>query len=1003
MKTIKLCTSKKSIFLWLLMVVFLQSAFSQNMLDIKGKISDANDEGIPFANVSVKNTSEGVSTDINGNYQIKATEGAVLTISSIGYKTVEITVGKNTTINVTLEEDTTTLSEIVVVGYGIQKKKDLTGAVSVVNTDELSKRVATTVAESLQGLATGVSVRGSSQPGAEPKIEIRGLKNLQNANPLYVIDGLITSANRDFNPNDIESIQILKDAAAAAIYGSRAANGVIIITTKKGREGSMKFEISSKTSFTTLPRYSLTSTPEFARLNYQAYDNAGLARANLKESVNTDWQDAVFNTGIIQDYNASASGGGANTNYFISLNYFRNKGAVISTDFNRKSIRVNTSGKKGIFTIGENFAYSHTTVDEMSGNPFVDVVRMLPTIPIYDDRNPGGYGYGEQGVANTFGTNPIALADLVDSENKNYRLRGNIWAEVKPFDFLTYKISYGLENSFDEYRYLRKVGNWTLNQPYDPSAFSQRMAKYQSQILDNTLTFKKEFNKHNVTIMLGNAYQKTFYKFVQGTKRNLPVATEDGSYFTELALGNSGIVTGETQEANLISYFGRLEYSYNDKYLLNAILRRDGYSKFSYANKWENFPSISFAWRLSKESFFNIAAINDLKLRASYGELGSGNIGNYDFQAIINTYPGIILGRDQLLYPGAIQVELVNKNLRWERLIQQNYGIDMALFKNKLEFSAEYFDAKTDGVLFRYPILLTTGNDGGSPMANGATMQNKGVEFNLSYKKTINDDFNFNAAINFTKLNNKLVSLGNGLNRSIQGNTVTEVGEPVGMWYLLKTDGIFQSYEEIDSYRSSNGTVIMPTAQPGDIKFVDYNDDGQITEEDKHVVGNPWPKFEMGLNASANYKGFDFSMNWIGSFGADVYNGFRSVVDRFDDDSNYRTGITPWTAENPNTDFPRIVKTSTLNSRGDSDRWLEDGSFVRLKYIGVGYTIPTETLKSIGLDNIRLSLSGQNILTFTKYQGLDPEFVNGSIFHRGHDNFAYPNARIYSLGVDIRF
>lgn len=1002
MRILGLHTTKKIFFISLFIVVFFQGVYAQNSLSVNGKVTDQDGVGIPFASIVVKNSNQGVSTDVDGNYTITVKEGEVLIISSLGYKTLEVVVSGNKTLDIVLEDATATLGEVVVVGYGTQKKKDLTGAISVVASKEVSKRIATTVAESLQGLATGVTVRGSTQPGSEAKIEIRGLKNLQNSNPLYVIDGLITTANRDFNPNDVESIQILKDAAAAAIYGSRAANGVIIITTKKGKEGPMKVEISSKTSFSTLPQYNLTSTPEFARLNYQAYENGGLTRANLREDINTDWQRAVFNTGVIQDHNASVSGGSKNSSFFLSLNYFRNKGAVISTDFNRKSIRVNTTGTKGIFTLGESFAFSHAKADEMSGNPFVDVVRMLPTIPIYDDRNPGGYGYGEQGVANTFGTNPIALADLVDSENSNYRLRGNVWAEVKPFDFLTYKISYGLENSFDEGRFLRKLGNWTLNQPFDPSTFSQRFAKSQSQILDNTLTFKKEYKKHNITLVLGNAYQKAFYKFVSGVKRNLPIAT-DGTYFTELALGNSGVANGASYESNLLSYFGRLEYNYDDKYLLNAVFRRDGSSKFSKNNKWENFPSLSLAWRLSNESFFNVDMINDLKLRASYGELGSGEIGSYDFQGVINTYAGVIFGSNQALYPGATQVQLTNNELKWERLIQKNYGIDLAMFNNKFQLSAEYFDAKTENVLFGYPILITTGNDGGNPIANGATMQNRGVEISLSYKQAVNDALNFNASINFTKLKNRLVSLGNGLNRSIQGITITEVNESVGMWYLLKTDGLFQNQTEIDNYKSSNGTIIMPYAKPGDIKFVDYNNDGQITEEDKHVVGNPWPKFEMGLNLGADYKGFDFSMNWIGSFGADVYSGYRSVVDRFDDDSNYRAGIVPWTPENPNTDFPRIAKESTLNSRADSDRWLEDGSFVRLKYIGLGYTIPKEVLNFAGIEDIRLNLSGQNIFTITKYQGLDPEFVNGSIFHRGHDNFAYPNAKIYSLGFNIRF
>jgi hypothetical protein len=405
---------------------------------------------------------------------------------------------------------------------------------------------------------------------------------------------------------------------------------------------------------------------------------------------------------------------------------------------------------------------------------------------------------------------------------------------------------------------------------------------------------------------------------------------------------------------------------------------------------------------VSNESFFKVDFINDLKVRASYGELGSGNIGNYEYQGFINTFGAIVLGDGQALYPSATQVRLANDELRWEKLKQTNVGIDLGMLDNSLRITADYFVARTEDVLFGFPILMTTGNDGGNPISNAATIENKGFELDLSYSKKIND-FSYNASINFTKLNNKLVSLGNGQNESIQGNTITREGSAVGMWYLLQTDGLFQNQEEIQSYVNSAGTVIMPNAQPGDIRFKDVNDDGEITNEDKDIVGSPWPKFEMGLNAGASYKSFNFSMNWIGSQGADVYNGFRSVVDRFDDDSNYRTGIQPWTAENPNTDFPRIVKATTLNSRGDSDRFIEKGDFIRLKYVGIGYNLPENLIKKVGFTSARFTLSAQNIITITKYLGLDPEFSNGNIFQRGVDVGSFPNLKTYSLGMEFSF
>jgi len=978
---------------------------------LSGKVVSANDE-IPLLGVTVmiQGTNNGVVTDFDGNYEIQISKSdAVVEFSYIGFKTQVIPVNNQKIINIYLLEDLSNLDEIIVVGYGTQQKKDLTSAISVVNSDQIQKRQSTTVAESLQGLASGVNVRGGGQPGQEARIEIRGLKNLQNANPLYVIDGLITTANRDFNPNDIESIQILKDAAAAAIYGSRAANGVIIITTKKGKKGPLQINVSSKLSLTEVPQYDLAGQEEFVRLNNMAYDNAGIPRQDLNLDVNTDWQEEVFRTGLIQDQNVSFSGGGENSSYFMSGNYFGNKGTVIDTKFERVSFRVNSSGEKGIFSVGENLAISNSNNNEIGGpealrgNPFIDVVRLFPTIPVRDESNPGGYGYGKSGVANTFGANPIAISNLIDQTIENLRIRGNVWAEIDPFPFLKYRVSFGYETSFDNFKYLRKEGSWTLNQPFDPSFTSQNRAQSQTELLENTLAFDKKFGKHDISLLLGTTYQKDTYEQINGLKRNLLINPNTGNYFDVLDLGDQAQVGGFKNEASLLSYLGRFEYNYDDRYLLNAVFRRDGSSRFSDENKWATFPSLSAAWRLSNESFFNIENISELKLRVSYGELGSGNIGNYEYQGFINTFGAIVMGNGQSLFPSATQIRLANSQLRWETLKQTNIGVDLSMFNNKLQFTADYFIARTEDVLFGFPILLSTGNDGGNPIANAATVENRGFEFNVSYNKVVNDDLSFNASVNLTTLDNELVNLGSGLNESIQGNTITRVGGPVGMWYVLQTDGLFQNQEEIDNYTNSEGDVIQPGALPGDIRFRDINDDGEITNKDKEIVGSPWPDFEMGLNVGLNYKNFDFSMNWIGSFGATVFNGYRSIVDRFDDDSNYRAGVQPWTPENPNTDFPRVAKGTTLNSRADSDRWLEDGSFARLKYIGLGYNIPANTLEKIGFSKVRLSISAQNIITITNYQGLDPEFSNSNIFQRGVDLGAFPNVQTYSLGVEFGF
>jgi len=812
---------------------------------------------------------------------------------------------------------------------------------------------------------------------------------------------LITTANRDFNPADIESIQILKDASAAAIYGSRAANGVIIITTKKGSAGPMQVSFSAKTTVQTMPRYDLAETDEFARINYMAYDNANVPRQKLNLSNNTNWQDVAYQTGLVQDYNMDFSGGSKDGTYFVSAGYFKNKGAVISTGFDRYNFRVNTKSTKGIFTVGENLAVSNAKTDEISGNPVLDVVRLLPTIPVYDAANPGGFGYGNENSARTFGTNPLAIASLEDRTNENLRIRGNLYSELQLLKSLKYRVSFGYETSRDHYTYLRKEGSWTLNQAYDPAILNEFRGESSTILIENTLNFNEKFGKHSISAIAGQSYQKDKYARISGTKRNI-LANPSGGYYDVLDQGNEPQTAGYRTQANLVSYFGRVEYNYDDKYLVNGVIRTDGVSRFGPSYKYGTFPSVSAAWRISKEEFFHSSWIDDLKLRANYGTLGSSNIGPYDYIAIINTFSTVPFGSSQAVQQGATQVKLANSDLKWEQVTQQNYGFDAAFLQNKLSITAEYFTSKTKDVLIEYPLLISTGNDGGNPFVNGATLGNHGFELSASYQNNTKA-FKYNAALNFTTLNNKVISLGYNKNRTFVGNTVTQVGDPIGMWYVLQTDGLFQNAAEVANYKNSAGKIIQPDAKPGDIRFSDTNGDGTITNADKVIAGSPWADYEIGLNLGASYKGFSLTMDWFGSFGAKVFNGPRSVTDNFSDNSNYRAGVQPWTPENPNTTVPRAFYGSTTNSRGDTDRWLENGSFARLKYIGLTYSLPRHMLDKIGFSTAQITLSGQNLITITKYTGLDPEFSNNSIFEKGYDFGAFPNLKSVSLGVQFGF
>ena len=984
-----------------LSVCLINGVKAQQARDITGTVSDEKGTALQGVSVVVKGTTMATVTNDEGVYHISTGAGTILVFSSVGYTSREVTVNTGEKTDVTLKSAATDLNEVVVVGYGTQLKKDLTGAVSVVKTADVLRRQSTTVAEALQGLATGIRVRGGGRPGSEALIQIRGAKNLTGTNPLYVVDGLITEANRDFNSFDIQSIQILKDASAAAIYGSRAANGVIIITTKQGKDGPMKIQASARYTVQKMPRYDLMETPDFMKLNYQAYDNAGVARQQLDSSVNTDWQDVAFRPGAVKDLNMSFSGGGNNGSYYVSGGYFGNKGTVIGTDFNRYNLRVNTQGTKGIFSIGENLAISNANVSDMQGNPVVDVYRLLPTIPVYDDSHPGGYGYGDEQKARTFGTNPLAIANLVNSGVENFRVRGNLWSELKFTPFLKYRLNLGYETSRDHYKYLKKDGFWTLNQSYDPSIANENRASYENKLIENTLSFKKQFGKHDISAILGQSFQKQTYAQIWGSKRNI-VRDASGRYYDVLDQGDGGQLGGYRQEADLISYFGRVEYAYDNRYLLNGVLRYDGTSRLGTGYKTGYFPSVSAAWRVSGEKFFEVPWISDLKIRANYGTLGSSNIGYYDPFAVINTFPTIAMGKDQHIEHVGTQVQLTNPDLRWETLEQQNFGFDVSFLNNKLSLTGDYFVAKTRDVLYGAPILMTTGNDGGNPLVNALSLQNSGIELSVSYQDHTHE-FNYGGTLNFTSVRNKVLKLGYQGNDLFTGMTRTTVGQPLGLWYLLKTDGIFQTQEEVNNHKNSKGEVIQPNSKPGDLRFVDTDDDGQITNSDKVVMGHAWPKFETGLNLNGSYKGFALNMDWFGSFGAKVVNGPRIAMDGFSDNANYRKGIRPWTPENPDTDVPRALYASSLNSRGDIDRWLENGSFVRLKLISLSYDLPKEWLTKIGFTNAQVSVSGQNLITITKYTGLDPEFNNTNIYERGYDFGAYPNLKMYTVGLNFGF
>ena len=921
--------------LFLMLTLFTLSLQAQNV-NISGTVVDKENTPLIGVNVLVKGTTEGTVTDFDGKFTVSGKEGQTLVFTYIGMNSQEI-VYAGKPINVILIDDSKALEEVVVIGYQTVKKSDLTGAISMVKAEDMKKSASGTIANQLQGLATGVNVRSTGKAGEDASIEIRGVGTLSDRTPLWIIDGMISSPGVSFNPADIESIQVLKDASAAAIYGSRAANGVIIVTTKKGKKGPMKIGVNVKETLEWSPRYDLMNAAEYKKYNDMAYTEgikSGSWSGALQQHAanDTDWQDEVFQTGIVQDYNVSLSGGGDSGTYFVSGGYYDNEGVTYGNSFNRYSFRVNTEGKRGMFTFGENLSYSFTDKDPLQTNPYNDVIRMMPTIPLYDANNPGGYGYGDSN-ANTFGTNPIARENLEKQQEKQNRINGSIWLEFKPFSFLSYKLNGGMDFYFFEKSWFRGEGNWTRNQEHrDPESQKERANSY-NKLIEHTINFNNDYGKHHFDAVAGMTYQSYNWESLWASRLKFPLLGDE--YLTVLNAGQSSQQNANSIDENaMISYLGRLNYIYDNKYYLTATFRRDGTSRLSTDNRWGNFPSLSGAWRISKEGFFDVSWINDLKIRGNWGKLGNAAIGSWDYLGTINQSMVTVIGGT--LVSGAAQVKMVNSNLRWETKETVNIGADASFLDQRLSLSAEYYNSKTKDVLTTMPIAISTGNQGGSPLANAASLKNTGFELTASWRDKIGE-FTYGVTANVTTLKNKVLDLGYGKDVYYSGRTKSEIGQPLSMYYLYKTNGLFRTQQDIDNYVTTTGAPILigsKRPQLGDVRYIDTDENGNITANDRQIVGNPWQDVQLSMMFNANWKNFDFSMMWYGQFGNDIYNVTEWQGHLFSDNSNYlkfNSGEEPY-QENTSSSTARIIYGDSRNNYA-SDRYLENGSFLRLKNI----------------------------------------------------------------------
>lgn len=1026
----------------ILLALFLLpfSLFAQTYL-LKGNVLDNANEPLVGANIQIKGTQTGTLADDNGAFQLDVLPNQTLIVSFVGYKTQEIAVSGKKSIKVVLTEDSQLLNETVVVGYGTMKKSDLTGAISSVDVNDLSKRATTNPAEALQGKIAGVNIQKSGgNAGSGVRVKIRGVKSFGSNEPLYIIDGFPGDIN-SVNPSDIQSMEVLKDGAAAAIYGSVAANGVIIVTTKSGKKGDIKVDFNTYLSFSSVDKkLDMLDADGYVKVHKQMYENyyndEG-KKVTYPEyvtnpgDVNTDWQKEAFRNSFSQNYMVGVRGGGEAARFSMSYNHANDEGTIIGNDFQLDNARMKVNFSKYIFDVDANIGIKATSNNQPKFQ-LKEMYMISPLVPVYDENNKYGFGLTNfKDIPNN--RNVIADDHFRTRSNKTKEYNANISVNVNITDWLKFKTAYSFRgaNNLSTSHYPDYIAD--VKSPNEYPFYSEYASYWQSQVFDNTLSFDKQIKKNSINAMVGASItreistwhevgaegKKTEYSVVDG---KLVTTVRPGGFldpnFQTIGAGTGGTYygSGSKYEYNRASFFGRVNYSYDSRYLFQATLRYDGSSKFGSESRWGFFPSVALGWRINQESFFpETDVINNLKLRASWGRLGNeGALGYYDFLALINTYNnmfmGYVQGSGENPWPGSIAPGLENRDLKWETTDTKNIGIDYGLLNNRLSGSLNYYYNKTNDLLITKVLPPSAGLY--DPILNVGKIKNSGVEIEANWNDKIRD-FQYNVGFNLTTINNKVLELasqdqvlyGEGLKYGSEHfPTQTRVGKTIGGFYLYKTNGIFQSMDEVNAHVNKDGDLIQPNAKPGDIRFTDINGDGEINEDDKEYCGAGIPKVEANLSLGASYKGFDFSVVFGSAWGHKIYNGNRYFYEGMASGSNFlNSSLNAWTPTNTNTDIPRAVLQDKNGNARESDRFLENGNFIRMRQLQLGYTLPSQLTKKAWIESLRVYVSGENLWTWTNYSGIDPEFSRASVLNSGIDNLIYPFNRTYVVGLQVVF
>ena len=981
--------------------MLLPLCVSAQQINVQGTVKDAIGS-VPGASVIVKGTTNGTIADIDGKFSMKVPAGAVLEVSCIGYVTVEVPAGNGQTpLTIVLKEDTELLEEVVVVGYGTIKKSDLTGAVAAVNSDKIKDSPAANVGQALQGKVAGVQIIDSGSPGSNVNIKVRGLGSINNCDPLVVIDGVPTDLGLNaINTEDIERIDVLKDASATAIYGSRGANGVVMVTTKRGKSGDGKISVNANFSLqtpTNVPQ--MLNAAQYAQLSNEMMANSG-------RNVNPDWADPaalgagtnwlgeLLGTGKLQKYNVSYSGGNDKTNYYVSGGFLDQTGVVRNVGYRRFTFQSNSDTQvRRWLKMSTNVTFSTDT--KSSGSYSIgDTMNALPVFSVKDEN---GEWTGPEGNAEWYGSvrNPIGTTEVNKSETKGYNILANISAEVTFTKWLKFKSTFGYDAKFWYTDSFTPKYAWKPIQVEVSKRYRSNNKSF-TNLWDNYFLFDHTFaKKHHLSMMAGTSAQWNSYDYMSGEK--------SGFLFDSVNQMDNGqeveYINGSKSEWSLMSLMARVNYSYDDRYLITATIRRDGSSRFGRNNRWGTFPSVSVAWRPSKESWFPQSEIvNDLKVRAGYGVTGSqASVSNYGYLATYETgvYSFGTAGTEQ---PSLYSASLANPSIHWEEVAQSNIGIDLAMFNSRVQFSIDGYIKNTRDMLVKASIPITSGfEDTTTTYANAGKVRNQGIEMQL-HTVNIAGEWNWETDFSATYNTNKIIDLNsavpyyiNQVNNSYL--TMLQKGYPINVFYGYVTDGLFQNQTEVENH------AFQPGAAPGDIRYRDLNNDGVINESDRTVIGNPNPTWLFSMNNTVEWKGLELSVYLQGVAGNSIYNANNIENTGMAAAMNQTVAVLDrWTGEGTSNFMPRAVYGDPNQNCRVSDRFIENGSYLRVKNIMLAYSFPSKMLQKINVHGLRLALICENVATISKYSGFDPE-----VSINGIDSSRYPIPRTYSVGLNLNF